>query len=239
MNKITYILAFANGFLFGFATAILFNVFGPEQENMSTPKYSNTLQQTISPPEMLPLAWEKDPSRKKWSQYLFTEIEKNIDILDKAKDIEYFCPNYALLKSYEKINVWGQLIAGMAYYESSFDPTARYLEPMSEYDPVTGNAIVSEGLLQLGYSDALYHGCNFNWNIDSQLEPGDPRKTILDPYRNLNCGIIILSKQIQKHGNIMINKGAYWAVIKTGHRNNKSQQIRKLISNYSMCGNYE
>ena len=44
MNKIiSYILAFANGFLFGFAAAIFFNVFGPEQEYMSTDRKSTRL----------------------------------------------------------------------------------------------------------------------------------------------------------------------------------------------------
>jgi hypothetical protein len=127
----------------------------------------------------------------------------------------------------------------MAFYESSFNPAARFVEPMRELDPVTKMPIVSEGLLQLGYSDNLYHGCHFDWAKDSSLDTADPKKTILDPYTNLQCGIIIMSQQIEKYGSIVINRGAYWAVIKKGHPNIKVEQIKKIVTNLEICKIYE
>ena len=161
--------------------------------------------------------------------HLFREIEKNIDILDKASDMDYFCPNYDSLEKYQKINVWAQLFAAMSYYESAFQPTARFVEPTRDIDPVTNGPIISEGLLQLGYSDKLYHGCNFNWVADQRYSETDSRRTILDPYNNLSCGVIIMTHQIQKYGSIVISHGAYWAVLKIGHRNIKLEEIKKII----------
>lgn len=206
-------------------------------ENEKETKYNNTLQQSINPPPtMLPLLWEKgSPTRVEWSRHLFREIEKSFDTLDKASDMDYFCPNYSKLEHQQKINIWAQLFATMAYYESAFIPTARFVEPTRELDPVTKKPIVSEGLLQLGYSDSLYHGCNFNWEYDQQFSDEDPRKTILNPYKNLSCGVLIMADQIKKYGSISISRGAYWAVIKYDHRNEKIKQIKQTMINYSMC----
>lgn len=229
-----------NLFLFTFLGAILVSLSFVLliDKSSKVAMYNNTLQHDINPPRMQPLLWEsKIPESRFWSQHLFSEIQENFDILDKASDMDYFCPNYALLQKSEKINVWGQLIASMAYFESGFKLSARYVEPMSEVDPVTKLPVVSEGLLQLGYSDVLYHGCEFDWSNDSKLSPEDINKTIFDPYLNLSCGIKILTKQIKKHGAICINRGAYWAVIKIGHRNVKIEKIKNIITGYKMCKN--
>lgn len=230
MNKYILIAAiFVGGLMVGFSASTT-------NKKANIPTYSNTLQESISPPQMLPLIWEsKVPEGKKWSEHLYSEIETNFDVLDKASDMQFFCPNYANLAIYQKINIWAQLFAAMSYYESSFNPTSRYLEPTAELDPVTKTAIISEGLLQLGYSDVLFHRCKFNWERDSKLASGDPNKTILNPYTNLSCGVKIMCDQINKYGAIIIDRGAYWAVIKLNHRNQKLDQIKKIISGYEMC----
>ena len=182
-----------------------------------------------------PLAWEsKNPSTKKWSKFLYKEIEKRFDDFE-ARDMGYFCENYDNLRKEEKINVWAQLISLMAFYESSWNPMARYVESNLGIDPVTKSAIASEGLLQVGYIDSLYHKCNFAWETDAKLSETDAKKTVFDPYNNLQCGVIILAKQLKTHKAIVINKGAYWAVIKQGHKNSKVAKLIKELNEYEPC----
>lgn len=188
------------------------------------------------PKEILPLSWEKEkPNRKKWSEYLYKVLEKNIEILDMARDIEYFCPNYIYLEQPQRINVWGEIFSAMSFYESRWNPTVRNTEQSMSIDPVTNQTVVSEGLLQVGYLDSLYHKCDFDWERDSKLEENDANKTTLNPYLNLACGVKIMTNQISKHKTIAIDKGAYWAVIKIGHRNSRIPEIIQMVSNFEHC----
>ena len=188
-------------------------------------------------PIMKPLMWEaKNPKRAKWSEYTFQQIYRNFDAFDNAKDIDFFCPNYNNLNRDQKVNVWGQLIAAMSWYESGHNPRAREAGFNLGIDPITNENIKAEGLLQLGYADTMWHTyCDFDWVQDRQFEDNDPRKTTFDPYINLKCGIGILARQIEKHGKIVINRGAYWAVIKDGHKNSRIYGIQKIVSQYDMC----
>lgn len=186
---------------------------------------------------MKPLAWEKDhPKRDRWSRHVFEQIYRNFDILDRAHDMDLFCPNYYNLNHDERVNVWGQLIAAMSWFESGWNKKARFPEPRLGIDPVTNRTVHSEGLLQLGYADAMWRSyCDFDWTQDIQFEDDDIRKTIFDPYLNLTCGIGILTSQIKKYERIIIKQGAYWAVIKKDHRNQKINGIRKIITQWDMC----
>lgn len=231
-KNIILLFAIIIGFLIGLCAVMAHELFMPKQP----PTEPVNQMITHNSPLMEPLFWEKDASyRKSWSRHLFLQIENNFDVLDKAKDIDFFCPNYNNLTVHQRINVWGQLFSAIAYFESTFIPTARYQEPLSDLDPVTDLPIVSEGLLQLGYSDNLYHKCEFNWIKDSSLDPTDQAKSIFNPYLNLGCGVKIMTDQIKKHGLIRINSGAYWAVIKVGHRNQKIKEIKRIVNTYSMC----
>lgn len=199
-------------------------------------KYVNTLQQDINPRKISILDWEKkDPSRNKWSKHVYQEIENNFISLDKAKDTTYFCPNYINLNKKEKINFWAQIIVGISFFESGYNSSARSIHSSEKIDPVTNISVVTEGLMQLGYLDALYHRCNFNWSKDSEYDENDPRKSILNPYNNLSCGIKILTQQVEKYGAIVVDNGAYWAVIKLNHRHSRIEQIKNSISETDIC----
>lgn len=187
-------------------------------------------------PKLFPLEWENNnPHRIKWTEHVYGLIEQNFESLELANDIDYFCPNYKNLVHKQKINIWGQLIASMSFFESTFNPKARIISPSKTLDLVTNKPLVSEGLLQLGYIDNINHKCNFNWQKDSKYNEDDSRKTILNPYRNLSCGVAILTEQILKHKSIIIKKGAYWAVIKKDHPNSKIGQIKQMFNGYVIC----
>jgi hypothetical protein len=129
------------------------------------------------------------------------------------------------------------LMSAMAKYESGFDPLSRMEEYSLGVDSVTGMSVYSEGLLQLSYQDlANYPGCQLNWLLDKNLSPTDPRKTILDPYKNLDCATQILANQIQKRNVIAAtSKYAYWSVLIPSGRYNQLSKIQTITKSLRFC----
>lgn len=195
------------------------------------------------PDAYAPLSWEaqvKDGVLWSLMLYRLIQAEQPVLLQTKVSDIARFCPRYESLDQVQKINFWGQLLAAIAKFESGWKPVTRYVETSMSDDAVTGEKIVSEGLLQLSYQDAKYTSefCKFDWTIDKILNaknPLDPRKTIFDPYKNLRCGLAILTKQIKNKKAIVIDNGAYWAVIKSGNSKNKVEKISALTKSLSFC----
>ncbi len=184
------------------------------------------------------LLWEKVNSQSiKWSlfvQSMFKGIVK--DTVNAADDMVRFCPKFKSLNENQKVNVWGMLISAIVKYESNFDPTTRMKETTMGTDPVTGLDVYSEGLMQLSYQDITgWSFCGFNWSRDKFLSPKDPNKTILNPYTNLDCGIRILAEQVARHHKIVIDRGAYWAVIKENGRYQKIREIASLVKTLKFC----
>jgi len=121
------------------------------------------------------------------------------------------------------------------YSSNHYKPDVRYVEMTMGKDPVTGQQVVSEGLLQLSYQDEPNYRnkipsgtCDFDYQSDRDYPNRDLRRTILDPKINLTCGVAILNHQIKRYGKIAISSGAYWAVIKTTSRYNRLSQIRQM-----------
>lgn len=146
------------------------------------------------------------------------------------------------LGTQDRINFWVELIAAMAKFESSYDPSTRYTESTMGIDPVTGKQVVSEGLLQLSYQDELNWKkvlpagvCDFDYTGDKKYAQTDIRRSILDPKNNLTCGIGILNRQIERYDKIAVSTGAYWSVIKSGSSYNKLTQIKAITNALSFC----
>nr|BFD62542.1 hypothetical protein BdHM001_12230 [Bdellovibrio sp. HM001] len=185
------------------------------------------------------LSWETStkPERRQWSEYLHKIILEDWNtLLGGADDMDRFCPRYDRLDNNQRANVWAALFSAMAKYESAYDPTSRMHETTMGTDPVTGNPVYSEGLLQLSYQDVRWaRWCEFDWNKDKHLSSKDPKKTILDPYKNLYCGVGIMARQIKNKGAITVGSGAYWAVIKSGGRYQKITPISDMVKKLSFC----
>lgn len=222
----------------------------PEVPEETSDIISPEIPPEVSKPEPLPLpsseplamsalAWENSSKleRKQWSQYLMTLLTDEWSALLKGSDdIHKFCPRYFTLSTHDRANVWAQLVAAITKYESGYNPSARMRETTMGTDPVTKKPVYSEGLLQLSYQDITgWKFCKFNWSKDRLLSAKDPKKTILNPYINLHCGVGILAKQVQRSGKIMLGRGAYWAVIKTNNRHNKISQIQTMVRSLRMC----
>lgn len=187
---------------------------------------------------MEPLLWDGIQIHgKDWSQYLFKVIKNETrTIFETAEDMTYFCPAFHQLNERQQINAIGMLVAAMAKFESQFNPLSRMIEPSLGIDPVTGLQVVSEGLLQLSYQDKLrYPFCNFDWQRDKGLSQLDPARSILNPYLNLGCGVRILADQILRRGLIVIENGAYWAVLRKNGKFEKIKSIASLVQSLSFC----
>ncbi|NUN05884.1 MAG: hypothetical protein HUU57_08985 [Bdellovibrio sp.] len=189
--------------------------------------------------KMTALSWEtsKNPERKLWSEYLQNIlINEWSSLLNGASDITNFCPTYDQLNIDQKANVWAQIFVAIAKYESAYSPTSRMHETTMGNDPVTNQPVYSEGLLQLSYQDIQWAPwCEFDWSKDRSLSATDPRKTILDPYLNLNCGVGIMAKQIKSKGSIVVSSGVYWAVIKSGGKYQQISNIQSMVKALSLC----
>jgi hypothetical protein len=201
----------------------------------------NPPQPPVTPPDepFQPeaLAWEQaKPGTVVWSKFVFNLIQTEAKDLLTAQDMPRFCPKYRFLSTQQKVNVAGQLIAGIVSFESQFDPLRRFPESNLGTDPVTNQPVYSEGLMQLSYQDILgYPFCQFKWSQDKNLSATDPKKTILDPYKNLYCGVRILALQVKRHGLIVIDSGAYWSVIKENGHYQKIDAIEAIVTSLKMC----
>jgi len=129
--------------------------------------------------------------------------------------------------------VWVELIKWISFYESSWSPLTRYNESTMGTDPITGLPVYSEGLLQLSYQDSQWAPyCKFDWAKDKDLHVDDPKKTILNPFNNLDCGMRILANQIQKRGKIVLQTGHYWSVLRESGRYSKVSSIVDKVSSF-------
>lgn len=198
--------------------------------SMNAQKVENpTPEEVIS---RYPLAWETKsrPERKNWSDYTLKVIEAQFSNLDQATDAVVFCPNYTLLEEKYKLIVWGMLISEIALHESSWNPTTRSKEGTMGVDGVTKDQVYSEGLMQLSYQDTQWSSyCRFDWSKDKLLSPKDPRKTILNPYLNLSCGIRILAEQVARKKKIVLKNDIYWSVLHEGGKFSKVPEMAKDI----------
>lgn len=201
------------------------------EENHQNRNYETT--------SMEPLAWESSshPERAQWSRFVYQVVDDVLDQLDQVQDAEMFCPSYSSLSRNQKVNFWGQLIAGVAYYESAWNPLSRMQEStFSEPDDITGRPVYSEGLLQLSYGDIEWAPyCEFDWGHDKSLSAKDPNKTILNPEINLNCGIRILADQIARKKEIALKTGVYWATLREGGSYSQISGIAKITKRLSFC----
>jgi hypothetical protein len=187
-------------------------------------------------------SWEVPPQNSTWSVFMYQLIDQNLfKDLDQARDIIRFCPAYSSLPRQQKIYTWIELFSQVAYYESGWDPTSRMKENMG-IDPVTGGPVHSEGLLQLSYQDVKNYGstlkyplCRIHWALDLGLHEKDSRKTIFDPFINLECGSRIMAAQIVKFGNIVMHKNVYWSTLREGGRYSVVPKIEKAISSLQFC----
>lgn len=184
--------------------------------------------------------WERSHPQDgpKWSAFAYGVITSyGPALLKGTNDVNGFCPSYGTLSPEQKTSFWVYLVSAITKYESAFDPTSRMKEVGLGTDPITHQRVYSEGLLQLSYQDSLAHAfCNeFDWNKDKLLAGRDPKKTILDPYKNLSCGIRILNELAAKRHLISFSGGHYWSTLTPNGKYSQANNIRNLTKQILFC----
>lgn len=189
--------------------------------------------------------WGHSPLTSEFTAATLSALHKYGGALlaSRPSDIDSFCRGYNNFTADQKAGFWVALVAGMALRESRFEPTSIYRDSSMGQDHVTGQPLMSEGLLQISYQDQQTYknyvpqgACDFDFEHDRALPRRDTRRTLQDPARNLSCGVAMINSLIQQDRQIAgftsgYYQGAarYWAVLR--HNPNLST-IRKRTLNY-------
>ena len=136
-----------------------------------------------------------------------------------ARAVRTYCPRFAALPEVDRRAFWAYTFQAIAGAEAGLDPTSNvhHLDAaVNVKDDVTQHAARQQGLLQLKYEDAERYGCAFDWQQDRHMPIKDPDRTILEPERNLECGVRIMQNQIAAQSKPLVSRTSYWAVLRPG-----------------------
>ena len=156
---------------------------------------------------------------KRWDIFIERSLPAVMLTHRVPRDVRRYCPAFYTMSETDKRAWWAYLFQAMAAAEAGLNATTnvRHTEPeVAVPDRVTGRIVHQEGLLQLTYEDSKRYGCAFDWKADKDLPPHDPQKTILNPERNLACGIRILHHQIIDQHKPIFSPTSYWATLQPG-----------------------
>jgi hypothetical protein len=156
---------------------------------------------------------------KHWDIFIERSLPPALLTRRVPRDVRRYCPAFYRMSDADKRAWWAYFFQALAAAEAGLNATTnvRHTEPqVAVPDHVTHRIVHQEGLLQLTYEDSRRYGCDFDWNADKDLPPHDPRKTILNPERNLACGIHILSHQLLEQHKPLFSPTSYWATLQPG-----------------------
>jgi len=184
-----------------------------------------------------PLSWERDhPARVAWSTHLLGKVTSVFPQFEPARDIEEFFPTYSGADDKMRTAMWAELIVLIAFFESAWEPCARYHESGLGNDTVTHLPVYSEGLLQLSYQDMdVYPNLPFDWEKDKSLAPTDCTRTILDPLNNISAGVEILATQIQTYQKIVLRNHFYWSTLQDPAigKHSRAERIKMIAARWA------
>ncbi|UWZ84065.1 hypothetical protein [Occallatibacter riparius] len=173
-----------------------------------------------------------------WDVFIEENLPAELMTPGMAKAVHPFCPRFGELSQPDKRAFWAYLFQALAGAEAGLRPTAdvKHLDPtVAVRDPVSKRTVRQQGLLQLTYEDNQRYGCDFDWDNDKGLRAGDPGKTILEPERNLSCGIRIMKNQLVDLNRPLVTRKSYWGTLRPGTVSYKV--FAKQMANVPMaCG---
>jgi hypothetical protein len=161
------------------------------------------------------LDWEAGhPERAAWSVALISDLNAHFSSFAHARDADQFHPRWNSLTRDQQVTVLAEMIVWTSYYECGWNPADYGVDVGNKDD----NRTWSVGLLQLSVVDqANYH-----------LPLGYSFADLQNPIKNLNFGVAIMAKQIDRHGKILIpvgESGIYWSTLHPGGKHDKSAEI--------------
>jgi hypothetical protein len=173
-----------------------------------------------------------------WDAFIEKSIPPEMLGAQVPRDVRRFCPRFYDMNETDKRAFWAYFFQALAGAEAGLDPKTRahHTQPeVSIPDGVTGMSGRTEGLLQLTYGDSKRYGCDFDWQADRKLPPKDPQRTILQPERNLACGIKILENQIIEKRKPLLTRTSYWSTLQPG-RLSYRVFAKQMINPPEACG---
>lgn len=157
------------------------------------------------------------------------ESVTNDMILQPNSTMTKFCAEWPSLSIDQRRQFYADVLYAISSPESSYDRSTLYLEDALGKDRRTGLPVISEGLLQLSYGDVdIYSACEFDSISDKLYIVNDwnnhnpnshtwhsiysDQKTILDPIKNLKCGVAIIDQLLKtSEKEFADNLGRYWS----------------------------
>lgn len=150
-------------------------------------------------PSMGTPAWGSSPERRAWNAAVISVVQRRMPELDRARDVDTFCPGYRQASASQRQSCWVHVVAAISKFESNFHPADSFREPDGNY---------SVGLLALSPGEC----------------PNAPTLNSLKaPLPNLVCGTNKMASLIGKHGYIdgpADGRGAsrYWSTLRAPYK---------------------
>lgn len=154
-----------------------------------------------------------------WDAYVEQQLPADLLATDVAPAVRSVCPEFAAMTETDRRVFWAYTFQAIAAAEAGLKPTAdvRHREAAVDVrDTTTHRLSRQEGLMQVKYQDADRYGCDFDPKADARLPEKSPERTILQPQRNLSCGIKIMEEQIVTRGKPLVERSSYWATLQPG-----------------------
>lgn len=184
-----------------------------------------------------------------YDAFIESQVSRYPELVRIAPDrLSNFCPDFAKIR--DKPEFYAVLLWAIAGSESDWQRTQITLETNLEgipnpIDPVTGQQVRSEGLLQLSYQDMDSYGapdaCSFDWAADrtkalteyaASMPLGDGTRSIHDAYKNLECALFIVNVHLtDRYPSVKFEDALqrYWVVM-----NPRNSAYRLVRSNLRM-----
>lgn len=151
-----------------------------------------------------PLSWElptndgqvsqgAKPERKAWSEKLFSQLNKNYDLLMSASDIREIIPNFDGKNRSQRLTALAELMSTVAEYESSWNPKSATKDVNGRSEP----GMMARGLFQMNAdADQKNYRTGTNYTY----------KDLNDPLINIELGVKILVTVLKVRGKITFRK---------------------------------
>src|SRR5665213_2529630 len=172
---------------------------GAKQEEQPTPpqpqvKHVPPTPIAIKKAELGGTGWNPD-----WNRIVEQALPPAMLSFQVPRDVRQFCPRFYVMSQEDQRTLWAYFFQALAGAEAGLNPqaTVRHTEPkLAEREEVPVTKVRTEGLLQFTYADQQRYKCQFDQQADRGLKTDDPARTILQPEKNLTCGVMILENQI-------------------------------------------
>lgn len=146
--------------------------------------------------------WAKVPEGRYWTSLVMASVRKNLSSLERARDLNDWCPGYWEATEHQRDVCWLRLLGGLVKFESSFKPEDKFKEPSGNW---------SVGLMALSPKECK------NYETVDMLQ---------QPLLNLSCGIGKFADLIERDGYIAgpeksLGAAKYWSTLRAPYKQRK------------------